>query len=168
VNLKNLMLIGIAAGAMAALVWLGLRLTSTPDAAVAPVAASYRATVTVAQGHVEVSPADSNASHPATPPDGLKDGDVVTTSANSSADVVFAGNNLVHLGPDSALVVGAHGGEVTSLGAVLLAGSAQITGGKQNIDFTIGTPLGVVQMPKDKLAEVSIRFDEGVRCSPAR
>jgi hypothetical protein len=158
------MLAGLAAGALALMAWLGIGLVSGPQkpaVAVAPRVAD--ATVNVAHGPVEVNLQDGNVTRSVRAPDPLHMGDVVTTGAAAGADVVFSSNAIVHLGPNTSLVIGPHGGNAAELGAVLLSGTAKVAAGSTNQGFKIGTSVGVVAMPANQLAEVNIQFDAGVK-----
>lgn len=158
-NLKTIMLVGIAAATLAALVWFAQRSTDVPP----PLPVSAPATLTSPTGLTQFTPKEQTAPQVPAPPQPLQEGDTVTTGPDGGCDLTFSGNTRVHLGPDTSVVIGAHGAQGATLGAMLLAGSATMKSPAGGVDFKIGTPMGVVQLPADKLAEVEIRFDQGVK-----
>lgn len=160
VSLKNIMVVGIAVAALSALLWLALR---SRDGTESPTLPPPRAVLTSLQGPVEFTQHDDVTVRLPAPPQPLTDGDTVTTGENGACDLTFSGNTVVHMGPDTSVVIGAQGAQGATLGAVLLSGSATLSADAHNVGFKIGTPVGVVDVPKDKLAEVSIHFDQGFK-----
>lgn len=92
----------------------------------------------------------------------LADEDFVTTGADGEVDVVFAGNNRVHLGPNGALSV--HGGTATAtqVGVIMLDGAARAQGGGAGLGLSVGTPLGTAKLSSTQLTVLEVDVRRGL------
>ena len=114
------------------------------------------------RGNVAVRAHDANADVPGHNDQALTEGDVVTTGVDAETDVVFTGNNRVHLGPNGALLLSAAGSTSTQLGAIVLSGVARAQGGGEGIGLSIGTPLGTARLSGNKFTVLEIDLGRGL------
>ena len=91
--------------------------------------------------------------------------DLVKTGPDGEVDVVFAGNNRIHLGHNAALLLHDTGSVATQVGAVVLKGSVRASSGGTGVALHIGTPVGMAKLGGDTIAVLDVDMGKGLSVS---
>lgn len=111
---------------------------------------------------VVVRAAGASADMPGAEQMALALNDIVKTQGQGEVDVVFAGNNRIHLGPNSSLLIERHGGENAEMGAVVLSGDVRVTAGGIGIGMGIRSSVGQVQLSGAKVSVLDVSMQRGI------
>ena len=92
----------------------------------------------------------------------LHEGDVVKTLAEGETDVVFAGNNRIHLGPNASLLIEGGGAKGAELGAAVLTGAVTVAAGGAGIGMHIRSPLGLAHLSGASVSVLDVSIAQGM------
>ena len=104
------------------------------------------ALVTARDGEASIRKGGEGAALDAAVGTGLYETDTVSTGADGHATLSFAGGNTLTLAPSTTVVIRRGGATGTTLGAVVLAGSARAASPGATTSLVVGSPFGMTEL----------------------
>ena len=119
------------------------------------------ATITSRDGEASVRKGGSGAALDATVNTGLYETDTVSTGADGHVILAFAGGNTLTLAPSTTVVIRRGGATGTTLGAVVITGSARAASPGATSLLVIGSPFGMTELGSSELV-VDVDLSRGL------
>ncbi len=119
------------------------------------------ATITACEGEGSIRKGGEGAALDAAVGTGLYETDTVSTGADGHVTLTFPGGNTLTLAPSTTVVIRRGGATGTTLGAVVLSGSARAASPGATTLLAIGSPFGMTELGSSQLV-VDVDLSRGI------